>query len=376
MQYKFTLLLTSVLLALEVSATKKETKACGVTLALNYNSGGHAQHVNKDFIHEASAKVSDWTISSTSGKDPKVKQYDAEHVFESQTVGAFFDQWLPAGKVFDSSKAETMPSGVKVTKKRDCTWIKTNAMNPNKWNTVFVTTPPKAAPATSKTAFTPSKFGPVREKPALEPLAAAVYQELGSATNPDIMLKYAHKPNDAKGRLFSAVDTVNKATYVKLSSADKFARMKEMTLNFNYLNSASVVTQYCVTYEKARTALLAFDRDYDAFYKASATDTSNLAAEWKAYNQAVTYNVVENARKELEWMYQNRAKDGAKDGVITKADEAEWEIIRKKTKDINLDKLKCTNLSAPGNKAGVEIKATKVTVKRSFIPVSRRTAQE
>jgi len=371
MQLKFAALLTSVLLAIEVSATEKKTVACGVSLSLKYNSGGHKQHLNKDYIHAANAKATDWTIATTPAKDPSVKQYDAEHVFESQTIGAFFDQWLPNGKVFSGSKAQTLPTGVKLTTKRDCAWIKDYAMNPNKWNTAMVASGIKAKPATAATKFAPTKFGPDREAAAKEPLAAAVYQELGSVDKPDIMLKYAHKPNDAKGRLYSAADTTAQATFKKATTLVKLERMKEMTLNFNYLNTANVVKMYCETFEAALKVFQAFDRDYNAVY-GGAKDKSNLADEWKAYNQAVNYNVVENARKELKWMYENRAGHGA----ITKADEAEWEIIRKKNKDIHLNSLKCKNLSPPGNAAGADIAKTTVTVKRSFVPPSRRMAYE
>lgn len=355
MQYKFAVLLTSVLLALEVSASKSEkaTPACGTTLSLNYHTAGDKAHNNKNFIHAASTSNTDWKTASSKTKSAAVKQYDAEHVFEAQTIGNFFSQWLVNGNVFGTKLGNHLPAGVKVTKKRDCAWVQANAFNPNKWNTALLTASPATAPGTAQTAFTPpQKFGPIRLPAAQEPLAMTVYNELGSESKPDIMLKYDHLPNDAKGRLFRGADTVSRTSYKSATPKVKLDKVKEMALNFHYLNSAEAVKLYCITYENARKAFVEFDTVYNKFYKANDQDASNLADEWKAYNRAVLYSIVENARLELRVMYTNRK---AGKTALTAAQEAEWKSIRTKVKEIHLNNLKCTNLDAAGNAAGKDL---------------------
>lgn len=235
----------------------------------------------KKYFHKSTATCTSFDISQHSSYDvmypwPKTSferfkyergkayhsLYNTEHVVEAQTIGNFFDDWLP--------NHATTP--------RKHYWVEEN---------FFVS----------------------YQKWGREALISHIIDELGRVDHLDRLTVFMTMPNQHKGRLMDGKTAVSMPKFATLDkSAEQLLAAREIGMVFLYLNHDEVWQSYCATYNGILDRMV----EFDDWYKAQTGVDSKMREEWPKFIRSELDTAVHRARENIREINQNRKSTGIK----------------------------------------------------------------
>jgi chitinase len=227
----------------------------------------------------------------------------AEHVFEAQLIGMFFEQWLNQGNILNQYPKPDDPEP------------KVHRSFLNDW----ITKGDKSFPWTLPYKRRGGKNG--------EPFnfVEVLLSELGNIQHLDRLSILKNRPNAMKGSMFSGHRSSSIETYVGMTQEDRLLATKEMCkfsavlfqsfltlltllfllitgMVFEYMNHADIWKKFCDTYE----ALWEQMGNFDTFYatRSAAPAIPSLQDEWKEFIETVLTSMVHNTRTtfQIQWI--------------------------------------------------------------------------